>query len=86
MRAGQVFHAGRDAGAATFIDGCGGLTLPRDMLGGGAVPPEMNQVRFWGSQMYASEPQSPYEHVFPAAVQMPPCGGASFGQPSVRVA
>jgi len=91
--AGQVFHAGGGADA----DGCGGsgggpagcgsgCTSRPGMLGGGAVPPEMNQVRFCESHVYASDPQSPYEHVFPAAAHAPPCGGASFGQPSVRAA
>jgi hypothetical protein len=75
--AGQVFHARPDAGAATLAAGCGAA-------GGAAVPPETNQVRFCGSQVYASEPQSPYEHVLPGAAQAPPCAGASFGQPSVR--
>jgi len=56
------------------------------MLGGGAVPPDMDQVRFCGSQVYASEPQSPYEQVFPGALHSLPCAGASSGQPSVRVA
>ena len=44
----------------------------------------MNQVRFCGSQAYASAPQSPYQQVFPGTAQAPPCAGASFGQPSVR--
>ena len=86
--AGQVFHAGGDAGAAVFTgDGCSGAcAFPPGALGGGAVPPEMNQVRLCGSQLYVSEPQSPYEHAFPGAAHAPPCGGASFGQPSVRAA
>ena len=74
-RAGQIRHAGGDGG---------GAALPPGVLGGGAVPPEMNQVRFCGSQLYASDPQSPYEQVFPGAAQAPPWAGASFGQPSVR--
>ena len=74
-RAGQILHDGGDAGVAALAPG---------MLGGGAVPPEMNQVRFRGSQAYASDPQSPYEQVFPGTAQAPPCAGASFGQPSVR--
>jgi hypothetical protein len=56
------------------------------MLGGGAVPPEMNQARLCASHVYASDPQLPYEQVLPGAAQAPPCGGASFGQPSVRAA
>jgi hypothetical protein len=56
------------------------------MLGGGAVPPDMNQVRFCGSQVYASEPQSPYQQVFPGAAHTLPCAGASSGQPSDRAA
>ena len=97
-RAGQVFHAARVAGAAAFTGGCGGsgggpvgcgsacAPGPPGMLGGGAVPPEMNQLRFCAPHVYASEPQSPYEHVLPGNAQGPPCGGASFGQPSVRAA
>lgn len=56
------------------------------MPGGGAVPPDMNQVRLRGSQEYASEPQSPYEQVFPGVAHKLSCAGASFGQPSVRAA
>jgi hypothetical protein len=56
------------------------------MLGGGAVTPETNQVRFCASQLYVIDPQFPYEQVFPGAAQAPPCGGASFGQPSLRAA
>ena len=97
-RAEQVFHAGRDADAAALTEGCGGsgggpvgwasawAPPPPAMLGGGAVPPEMNQARFCASHVYASEPQLPYEHVLPGEAQAPPCGGASFGQPSVRAA
>lgn len=81
--AGQIRHDGGDAGVAALTGPCG-WTPPPGVLGGGAVPPEMNQVRFCGSQAYASDPQSPYEHVFPGAAQAAPCGGASFGQPSVR--
>ena len=44
----------------------------------------MNQVRFCGSQVYASEPQSPYEQVFPGAAHPLPCAGVSSGQPSAR--
>jgi hypothetical protein len=36
--------------------------------------------------VYASEPQSPYEQVFPGVAHMLSCAGASFGQPSVRAA
>jgi hypothetical protein len=48
--AGHVFHAGGGAGARA---------LPPAMLGGGGVPPEMNQVRFCRSHVYAIEPQFP---------------------------
>lgn len=43
--AGQVFHAG-------------GETRPA-ALGGGAVTPDTNHVRFLGSQVYVIEPQLP---------------------------
>ena len=86
-RAAQVFHAGRDVGGGPLTGAGGaGWALPPGTLGGGAVPPEMNQVRFCGSQVYVSDPQSPYEHLFAGTAQPPPCGGASFGQPSVRAA
>ena len=93
VRAGHVFHVARDAGAAALSGGgggsgggAGGRTPPPGALGGGAVPPEMNHVRFCGSHVYASEPQSPYEQIFPGAAHTPPCAGASSGQPSVRAA
>jgi hypothetical protein len=97
-RAGQVFHAGcgADADASTGgcagsgggADGCGGALAPPPpaMLGGGALTPEMNQARFCVPHVYATEPQFPYEHVFPGVAQARPWGGASFGQPSVRTA
>jgi len=86
-REAQTFQAGRDAGGALLTGACGDGCAPLPgMLGGGAVPPEMNQLWFRWSQVYASDPQSPYEHVFPAVAQRLPCAGASFGQPSVRAA
>jgi len=76
LPAGQVFHGGGGAGAADL------MVAP----GGGDVPPETNHVRFCASQVYATDPQSPYEQVFPGTAQAPPCAGAASGHPSVRAA